>query len=42
MACCAKSPATHRYLLTPKGRTVITALLAAGQASVDQLNKLAA
>ena len=32
----------HRYLLTPKGRTVITALLAARQASVNQLNKLAA
>ena len=37
-----KVTGTHRYLLTPKGRTVITALLAARQASVDQLNKLAA
>jgi hypothetical protein len=37
-----KVTGTHRCLLTPKGRTVITALLAARQASVDQLNKLAA
>jgi len=37
-----KVTGTHRYLLTPKGRTAITALLAARQASVDQLNKIAA
>ena len=33
---------THRYLLTAKGRTVVTALWAARQANVNQLNKLAA
>jgi len=37
-----KVTGTHRYLLTGQGRTVITALLAARQASVEQLNKLAA
>ena len=37
-----KVTGTHRYLLTSHGRTVITALLAARQASVEQLNKLAA
>ena len=33
---------THRYVLTDKGRTTITALLAAGRADVTQLTKLAA
>lgn len=37
-----KVSGTHRYLLTAKGRAVITALLAARQASVEQLNKMAA
>jgi hypothetical protein len=37
-----KVTGTHRYLLTPKGRTIVTALLAARQANVDQLNKMAA
>ena len=33
---------THRWLLTEKGRRIVTALLAARQADVDQLTKLAA
>ena len=33
---------THRYRVTEKGHTVITALLAARQASTEQLTKLAA
>lgn len=33
---------THRYVLTEKGRTTITALLAARQADVDKLTQLAA
>ena len=33
---------THRWLLTDKGRRLATALLAARQADVDQLTKLAA
>ena len=33
---------THRYHLTGKGRRMVTALLAARQADVDQLTKLAA
>jgi predicted pyridoxine 5'-phosphate oxidase superfamily flavin-nucleotide-binding protein len=37
-----KVTGTHRYLVTAKGRTIITALLAARQANVDQLNKMAA
>jgi hypothetical protein len=38
----AKVPGTHRYVLTEKGRTTITALLAARNANVDQLTKMAA
>jgi hypothetical protein len=33
---------THRYQLTPRGRTMITALLAARRANTEQLCKLAA
>lgn len=33
---------THRYLVTPKGREIITAILSARHASVPQLLKLAA
>lgn len=33
---------THRYILTDKGQTIITALLAARRADVTQLTKLAA
>jgi len=35
-------PATHRYQLTPAGRTVITALITARNASADTLTRLAA
>ena len=38
----AKVSSTHRYVVTDKGRTTITALLAARKADVDQLTKLAA
>ncbi|MBV8281571.1 MAG: hypothetical protein JO347_05840 [Candidatus Eremiobacteraeota bacterium] len=37
-----KVPKTHRYQLTENGRRVITALLAARNADVDQLTRLAA
>jgi len=37
-----KVSGTHRYQLTQKGRRIVTALLAARQAHVDQLTKLAA
>ena len=37
-----KVSGTHRYLVTDKGRQMLTALLAARQADVDQLTKLAA
>jgi hypothetical protein len=37
-----KIPHTHRYQLTTKGRRIITALLAACQADVEQLTKMAA
>ena len=37
-----KVSGTHRYVLTEKGRTTITALLAARKADVDQLTKMAA
>jgi predicted transcriptional regulator len=33
---------THRYVVTEKGHNVLTALLAARQASTEQLTKLAA
>jgi ribosomal protein S19E (S16A) len=38
----AKRPRSHRYMVTPKGNTVISALLAAHHASADSLAKLAA
>jgi hypothetical protein len=37
-----KVTGTHRWVLTEQGRRVITALLTARQASVDQLTKIAA
>ena len=37
-----KMPRSHRYLLTAKGRRIITALLAACSADVEQLTKIAA
>jgi hypothetical protein len=37
-----KIPGTHRYVLTSQGCTVITALLAARQANVNELTKIAA
>jgi hypothetical protein len=37
-----KVTGTHRYLVTPKGRQILTALLAARQADVQQLIQLAA
>lgn len=37
-----KVSGTHRYVVTAKGREVITALLAARQADVDRLTKIAA
>jgi hypothetical protein len=37
-----KVSATHRWLLTDNGRRIVTALLAARQADVDQLSKMAA
>jgi hypothetical protein len=38
----AKVPRTHRYLVTEKGRNLITALLAARQASTEDLTAMAA
>ena len=37
-----KLPRTHRYQITAKGRRIITALLAACYADVEQLTKMAA
>ena len=37
-----KVPGTHRYMVSEKGRRIITALLAARQADVQQLTALAA
>jgi hypothetical protein len=37
-----KVPATHRYMLTQNGRRIVTALLAARRADVDQLTRMAA
>jgi hypothetical protein len=37
-----KVTGTHRYIITPKGRQIATTLLAAQQASVEQLIKIAA
>ena len=38
----SKIPKTHRYVVTQKGRRIITALLAARQASTEKLTALAA
>lgn len=38
----AKVPKTHRYVVTEKGRRIITALLAARQANMEKLTALAA
>jgi hypothetical protein len=38
----AKVPKTHRYVVTDKGRRIITALLAARQASTEKLTAIAA
>jgi hypothetical protein len=38
----AKVSRTHRYVVTEKGRTTITALLSARRADVDKLTALAA
>ena len=37
-----KVSGTHRYIVTPRGREIITVLLAARQASIQQLLKIAA
>ena len=37
-----KIPSTHRYHLTERGRRIITALLSARNADIDQLTQLAA
>lgn len=37
-----KVPRTHRYTITPRGRDVISAVLAAHRITLEQLNKLAA
>jgi len=37
-----KVPGTHRYQVTEPGRRILTALLAARQADIDQLTKMAA
>jgi hypothetical protein len=37
-----KLTGTHRYQLTTRGRRILTALLAARNADVDQLTKMAA
>ena len=37
-----KISGTHRYILTPTGRRIVTALLAARRADVDQLTRMAA
>jgi hypothetical protein len=37
-----KIPSTHRYQLTTKGRHIVTALLAACDADVEQLTQIAA
>jgi hypothetical protein len=37
-----KIPHTHRYKITPRGRRVVTALIAAHAANTDQLSQLAA
>jgi hypothetical protein len=37
-----KVPHTHRYVVTPRGREIITAVLASQQITLEQLNRLAA
>jgi hypothetical protein len=37
-----KVTGTHRYIVTPRGREIITALLAARHASIQQLLNMAA
>jgi len=37
-----KVPHTHRYLPTPRGREIISAVLAAHRITLQQLNQLAA
>ena len=37
-----KVPHTHRYVLTARGREIISAVLASQQITLEQLNKLAA
>ena len=37
-----KVPRTHRYLIRPRGRDILSAVLAAHRIRLDQLNKLAA
>jgi hypothetical protein len=37
-----KVPGAHRYNVTPRGRTILTALLAACHAPIPQLPKIAA
>ena len=37
-----KVPNTHRYVLTDRGRTTITALINASQANIEELKQLAA
>ena len=37
-----KVPHTHRYVLTPRGRDIISAILASQQITLHQLNKLVA
>ena len=37
-----KVPRTHRYVVTARGREIISAVLASQQITLEQLNKLAA
>jgi hypothetical protein len=37
-----KRPKSHRYMVSPKGHRIISALLAAYQANTESLSKLAA
>jgi hypothetical protein len=37
-----KVPPTHRYIITPRGREILSADLPAYRIRIDQLNKLAA
>ena len=37
-----KVPHTHRYLLTSRGRDIVSAVVASQQITLEQLNKLAA